>query len=393
VQGGYQWVPPIAQVPMPGHPAGLSPNLTQYPTAPPSGFVPPQVQMMPGPATIGGGPLGPGGVAGVQMSPVANVAPPVTGGGPHTLPPFPSFPLPQGFPNPFAQGPVAMGGGPPVPGGGAGQTVTGPQGYFPGIGWVGQQGQGGPPMGGYPGGGFPGGGFPGGAMPMGGFPGGGFPGAAMPMGGFPGGGFPGAAMPMGGFPGGPPPAGGFPGAPYGGYPGGSPSIGGFPGGPPPAGGFPGGGVPMGGFPGGPPGGGFAAGPAPAGFQGGAAPFGGFPGGPAPTGFQGGAPAPVVAADVPASTAPQTERAQPGPFWLHLGWQLLQTPAVRAALGDLFDQLVYGENRLATVKAAAGALTNHELQLAFQRVTAGEMEQSAFTQLFALRLKEALGRAE
>jgi hypothetical protein len=88
-----------------------------------------------------------------------------------------------------------------------------------------------------------------------------------------------------------------------------------------------------------------------------------------------------------------ETAEPGPFWLHLGWQLLQTPAVRAAFGSLFDELVRGHDRIRTIQTAAKALTSPELQEAFRAVTAGQMEQGAFTQLFADRLHAALNSQE
>ncbi|HLO03455.1 MAG TPA: hypothetical protein VK191_10120 [Symbiobacteriaceae bacterium] len=328
---GFPGVPPVAT---PGQPNGVVPNLTQYPTAPPTGFVPPSIQVVPGPATIAGSPAGPGspaGVAGVQMAPVAGVSLPGAAGGPHSLPPFPSFPLPQGFPNPFATGPVALGGAPQGPSG-PGQSVTGPQGYFPGIGWVGQQGAGGAPPNGVPpmpyaAGGGPPGPYPNGVPPMpyaaGGGPPGPFPGSAPPMA------FTGGAPPMG-----------------------------FPGGPPQMT-FPGGAQPS-----------------------------GYAGGPPQMPYPFGDPTPqVIAAGLPATTEAPT--ARPGPFWLHLGWQLLQTPAVREAFGDLFDQLVRGPDRLETVQAAADALASPDLQAAFQQLSTGQLDQSAFTRLFAERLKAAV----
>jgi hypothetical protein len=303
-----QRFPGVPPVPTPGHPAGVWPNLTQYPTAPPTGFVPPSIQTVPGPATIAGSPAGPGspaGVAGVQMAPVAGVAPPAVAGGPHPLPPFPAFPLPQGFPNPFGTGPVALGGAPqgpagpmalggapPATAGSPVQTVMGPQGYFPGIGWVG----------------------------------GGGPGSA-------------GTAPPAAFPGGAPPA-AFPAPP------------------------------------------FPAGALPAAFY---PPQAGAPPGAPPAGN----PAPVAAAGLTAAHEPASTR--PGPFWLHLAWQLLQTSSVRDALGDLFDSLVRGPDRLETVQAAAGALTSSELQSAFQQVTNGQLDQSAFIRLFADRLKESVAR--
>jgi hypothetical protein len=330
---GYQGVPPIQGVPMPGHPAGVSPNLTQYPTAPPGGFNGPTIQVVPGPATVapGGGPLGPGGVAGVQMAPVSSVAPPVVTGGPHPLPPFPSFPVPQGFPNPFAAVGGPQGGAPGWPaetpyGLGAVpqgmQSMTGPQGFFPGIGWVG---------------------IPGGAMP----PGGGPP-LAVP---------PGAAYPMTA-----PTAAAFP------YPGasGPVSLGGhIPGAPGIGGPAPVGTVPL---------------PPPGTLQSSV---------PVTLGAQPPAEEPLVQAAGAAFPTAPVETGEPGPFWLHLGWQLLQTPAVRAAFGSLFDELVRGNDRLRTIQTAAKALTSPELQQAFRAVTAGQMEQGAFTQLFADRLNAAM----
>lgn len=103
---------------------------------------------MPGPAALGPGPMqgsmGTGGVAGVGIHPVTALVPPVATGGPHPLPALPACPLPQGFPNPFDLQNLGRGAG--VEGGGQGPgrpgttTVTGPQGYLPGLGYFGSNG-------------------------------------------------------------------------------------------------------------------------------------------------------------------------------------------------------------------------------------------------------------
>lgn len=93
------------------------------------------------------------------MTPVPGVAAPAATGGPHPLPNPPQFPLPQGFPNPFAVQQVTLAAQtPPVPtqtgqfrpypqmgqaqlppaGPAAGMTLTtGPQGFMPGLGYFG----------------------------------------------------------------------------------------------------------------------------------------------------------------------------------------------------------------------------------------------------------------
>lgn len=169
-------IPGIAHVGGLSYPGGVTPNLTQYPTAPMSGYpaqafpaqqmppmpyqttgfsptatypgagaaVPggqaPLYSQVPGPATLGPAPMAgaPGGVPGVSMAPLSGVQPPAGPGGPHPLPGMPQVPLPQGFPNPFALQQLQG----QAPGGVT--TVTGPQGYLPGIGHFGAGGMPGP---------------------------------------------------------------------------------------------------------------------------------------------------------------------------------------------------------------------------------------------------------
>ncbi len=144
---------PVAGVAPPSRPPGVAPSLTQTPAPPPGTYPPspnpfaPNVYQTPGPATLGSAPpMGgaPGGVAGVSMAQVPGVTPPAGNGGPHALPNLPQMPLPQGFPNPFQvqalqPGPAsAPGAVPPLQPGTV--TTTGPQGYMPGIGYVGSPG-------------------------------------------------------------------------------------------------------------------------------------------------------------------------------------------------------------------------------------------------------------
>lgn len=283
-------VPGISHVGGPAHPQGVIPNLTQYPTAPVTGYPPvgyqvpnpyafpqqqstgqpatyqgalpyagapvPGVTRMPGPATLGptstgAAPSAPGGVSGVSMAPISGVAPPVTTGGPHPLPSLPQMPLPQGFPNPFAvqqmgltpnQAPQQL-----LPGSTA---TTGPQGYLPGLGYFGSPAP--------------------------------------------------TAFPM----------------------------------------------------------------LPGGHQTAAQP---------------------IQPQAPAA-------AQVSPFWLQLAWQLLQTPAVKTALGDHFTALVNGDDRARTLQVAANCLVGAEMQNAFGALTSGALDQSRFTEQFAQSLKTALPSA-
>lgn len=83
---------------------------------------------------------------------------------------------------------------------------------------------------------------------------------------------------------------------------------------------------------------------------------------------------------------------PNPFWLHLAWQLVQSPAVQNALGDAFKELVEGEKRVRTLHLASEALAGPELQNAFKQLTAGALSHIHFTELFADALKAALTAA-
>lgn len=116
---------------------------TQVPFTPPT----PTTAHVPGPAALGaqpplGTPSAVSGIAGVSMAPVANVQPAAASGGPHPLPTLPELPLPQGFPNPFAilelqMNPTGAPAGPPQHATPGTTTVTGPQGYLPGLGYFG----------------------------------------------------------------------------------------------------------------------------------------------------------------------------------------------------------------------------------------------------------------
>jgi hypothetical protein len=83
---------------------------------------------------------------------------------------------------------------------------------------------------------------------------------------------------------------------------------------------------------------------------------------------------------------------PNPFWVQLAWQLVQTPAVKQALGDRFAELVEGKARLATLQAGARALQAPDLQNAFRALTTGGLDQNRFTGLFAEALVKALDAA-
>jgi hypothetical protein len=327
-QGGTSLgtAPGVAQVPVPGQPGGVTPNLTQYPTAPPHGFTAPMAQgypsqqgappMLTGPytqpsptygsnvpagfpvpsymPTPGPATLGPaqsnapttGGVAGVSMAPIGGVTPPSTAGGPHVLPSLPQVPLPQGFPNPFQVSQVGPSQAPQqaTPYGPGSSTQTGPNGYFPGIGQIGMPQQG---------------------VPQG--------------------------MPQSAW------AGGMPS--QGAQPGWAPST---------------------------------------------------PGPHALPSFPWGAQAPTPAHGQtqtgPAATAaPQ----QSHPYWVQLAWQLMQTPAVKSTLGHRLTQLLADEHRMKAITVAAQCLAGPDMQAAFRAMTAGSLQQAKFTESFAAALRTAL----
>jgi hypothetical protein len=384
MSAGGAAVPGIPSVGGLNYPPGVNPSLTQYPTAPPAGYPQPgfpaqapymmpqggppapgtyqgypapsapAVTRMPGPAMLGPSPMGgtapgTGGVPGVSMGPVSGVSPPAATGGPHALPGLPQMPLPQGFPNPFEVrglgpgGPQGQAQTPPMPAPGV-QSMTGPQGYLPGLGYFGQpSGQGQP---GYPGpapaqlpayGGPPQVPAMPGRMPM-------PPGAPF---------FPQQQAPQG-YPQAPQ---GYPQAPQGylqspqGYPQAPQGY------PPPPQGYP---------------------QAPQGYP---QPPQGFPFPPQPVA--------QPAAQPPAQTASQ---GIAHPFWLQLAWQLIQAPAVKAALGDHLDSLLKEDSRPRTLQVAAAALAGGDMQSAFRAMTGGQMEQTRFTELFADKLKAALSGA-
>jgi hypothetical protein len=290
-------VPGVPQVPGPAYPPGMSPSLTQYPTAPMAGRLatgqpltgqalpstyaaPPPILRVPGPATLGVERTGNGsGVAGVTMAPITQATSPAQPGGPHPLPQMPPVPLPQGFPNPFAvtQAQAFTPAAPaPTPGTVA---VTGPQGYLPGLGFFGIPGAPGQPS------------LPG-------------PQSAPYV--------PTTPLPV---------------APY-------------------------------------------AFPVLPGAQ------------PAPA-----AQAPVPAPPVPA--APTGTGFHQSPFWHHLAWQLLATPAVKSALGSQYAQRTEGPERWQTLQIATACLGSQELQAAFRALTSGTMDQAEFTRRFAAQLQQAL----
>lgn|GEM_PF-1738906 len=300
--------PAFPGVPQPAHPANVSPGLTQYPTPgvagyPPSPWAtspslgypmgqasaapPPQqaqpFMRVPGPSALGAPPLNPlgavGNAGGVSLAPVSGVGAPPASGGPHPLPSMPQVPLPQGFPNPFAvqgvpqqtqaQAPV-----PPQQQPGT-TTVTGPQGYMPGLGYFGT-----PPT---------------------------PPATALP------------ALPATGAATFHPHGQGFAGSP-----------------------------------------------------------------PMPQAM------PQQVPQGPRQGTPQGE-AQNSPFWFQLAWQLVQTPAVREALGDRHQALVEGDERLRTLHAATSCLSSPDLQAAFKALTSGQMQQQRFTELFAGALRAVVSR--
>jgi len=92
-------------------------------------------------------------------------------------------------------------------------------------------------------------------------------------------------------------------------------------------------------------------------------------------------------------APQQQQ-QPAasPFWLALAWQLLSTTAIREALGEQVEVLMSGPNRLRAIQAAVTVLLTPELQAAFKAVSAGQMQQRPFADLFARNLGPALQQA-
>jgi len=139
VPGPQGYPPPIPGMPLPGAPA---------PGWPAQGF--PSVARVPScVGTYPQAPVIPGsdGVQGVTVAPITGVTAPAATGGPHPLPNPPQFPLPQGFPNPFAVQQLTLGA--PAPQAPAAQApgltvTTGPQGYLPGLGFFGPGAQSGP---------------------------------------------------------------------------------------------------------------------------------------------------------------------------------------------------------------------------------------------------------
>ncbi len=292
--GAMATYPATQGQPMGGGPPGIAPQTGNYAAntirpAPPGTALPrPSFMPVPGPATLGPAQSGtgsPGGVAGVSMAPLTAVQPPAATGGPHPLPALPQVPLPQGFPNPFQIQQLIP--APPAqvqPGAPGTQTITGPQGYHPGLGYFGSPFSPGPNTGN---------------------------GQPLPV--------PSTAFPH--VPGAPKPAASAA--------------------PPPV----------------------AAAPQP------------------------GTPSEPAAA--PASGTAASPGQQTGPFWLQLAWQLVRTPAVRAALGDRYQALVESEDRRRTLQIGATVLSGHGMQQAFRAVASGSLDQSRFTQLFANELRSAL----
>lgn len=89
--------------------------------------------------------------------------------------------------------------------------------------------------------------------------------------------------------------------------------------------------------------------------------------------------------------------QPGqggvnPFWLHMAWQLIQTTAVKDALGAQFQSLLEGANRNRLLQLAATTLVGQEMQTAFRNLSSRALTQQRFTELFATALKTALQSA-
>jgi hypothetical protein len=273
---------------------------------------------VPGPAALNAPPQMPmqgapspgGGVAGVSMAPVTQIAPPAGPGGPHQLPQLPQVPLPQGFPNPFSFQQMQQAPPQPAPQAPGVVQVTGPAGYLPGLGYFGSPAAPGQPY------------LPG---PAAGTPAPPVQAAVDAL----------LAAPS-----------------YQGQPG--------PASPPPPTAFPV--LP----------GSMQAGPLPPPVTQPVTP-----------------PAPQYAPQFAPQVAPQAA-PPPNPFWLQLAWQLMQTPAVRTALGDRYEQLTEGEERLRFLQTAAACLAGQELQGAFKALTTGGLDQTRFTTLFADHLVRALG---
>lgn len=80
---------------------------------------------------------------------------------------------------------------------------------------------------------------------------------------------------------------------------------------------------------------------------------------------------------------------PPPFWMHLAWQLIQSPEVRKMVGDSLEALLKDELRHKTLSLAVGLLLEQELQEAFRSLTGGLLERSRFLELFGQRLQTAL----
>lgn len=80
---------------------------------------------------------------------------------------------------------------------------------------------------------------------------------------------------------------------------------------------------------------------------------------------------------------------PPPFWMHLAWQLIQSPEVRKMVGESLEALLRDELQHKTLSVAVGLLLEKELQEAFRSLTGGLLEQSRFLELFSQRLKTAL----
>jgi hypothetical protein len=98
---------------------------------------------------------------------------------------------------------------------------------------------------------------------------------------------------------------------------------------------------------------------------------------------------VVPSPQPEGPSQPASVAQINPFWLQLSFQMIQTPAVRAALGDRFQSLLEGDNRGRLTAIGAGYLAGPELQAAFRGLQDRTVDQSKFTELFAAALKSGL----
>jgi len=83
---------------------------------------------------------------------------------------------------------------------------------------------------------------------------------------------------------------------------------------------------------------------------------------------------------------------PPPFWMHLAWQLIQSPEVRKMVGDSLEALLRDELQHKTLSVAVGLLLEQELQEAFRSLTGGLLERSRFLEMFSERLKTALASA-